>query len=233
MTSSGINLSADLEQHLVRGHDADGNVVPPFEMGVLAGAGSLRSTVVDMLKFAAANLDTGTGELQQAITATHTPRRTFGQDQIGLNWLISHGILWHNGGTIGCSSFIGIDAKRHVAIVVLSNSRMESVDDIGFHMLDRRMRLAPAPVSVPPDMLQRYVGVYRAANQVAQITLTGHGLSLRLGTMTARLYAKSRTAFEARRLAAGLVFHLDAHRHVTGLAFYDPSGKTYQAKKIR
>jgi CubicO group peptidase (beta-lactamase class C family) len=233
MTSSGINLSADLKQHLVRGHDADGTLVPPFEMGVLASAGSLRSTVIDMLKFVAANLDTGAGELQQAIAATHTPRRRFGPGQIGLNWLNEHGILWHNGGTIGCSSFIGIDPKRHVAIVVLSNSRMESVDDIGFHMLDWRMGLTPTPVSVPLATLRRYVGVYRAANQVAQITLTGRGLSLRLGTNTARLYPESKTAFEVRRLAALIVFRLDAHRHVSGLAFHDAGGKTYQAKKIR
>jgi CubicO group peptidase (beta-lactamase class C family) len=204
-------------------------------MGVLAGAGSLRSTVEDMLKFAAANLDTGAGAggLQQAMAAAHTPRRRFDQQQIGLNWLDDHGILWHNGGTAGFSSFIGFDPKRHVAIVVLSNSRMESVDDIGFHMLDRRMRLTPAPVTVPRDTLRRYVGVYRAGSQVAQITLTVRGLSIGLGTVTARLYPESKTAFEARRLAALIVFRLDAHRHVSGLAFHDPSGKTYQAKKVR
>jgi CubicO group peptidase (beta-lactamase class C family) len=203
-------------------------------MGLLAGAGSLRSTIGDMLKFAAANLGTGGGgELQQAIAATHTPRRTFGQEQIGLNWLNDHGILWHNGGTIGFSSFIGIDPQRHAAIVVLSNSRMESVDDIGFHMLDPRMQLAPAPVTVPLATLRRYTGVYRAANQTAQITLTERGLSLRLGTITARLYPQSKTAFEARRLTAGVVFRLDAKQRVVGLDFHDPNGKTYVAKKIR
>jgi D-alanyl-D-alanine-carboxypeptidase/D-alanyl-D-alanine-endopeptidase len=233
MTSSGINLPGDLRPHLVRGHDADGALVPPFDMGVLAGAGSLRSTVVDMLKFAAANLDSGNGELQRAIAVTHIPRRRFGQEQIGLNWINQQGILWHNGGTIGCSSFIGIDPKQHVAIVVLSNSRMESVDDIGFHMLDRRMRLAPAPATVPRETLRRYVGVYRAANQVAQITLTMRGLSLRLGTSTARLYPESKTAFEARRLTALIIFRLDTKQRVVGLDFHDPSGKTYVAKKIR
>jgi CubicO group peptidase (beta-lactamase class C family) len=233
MTSSGIDLSADLRPHLVRGHDADGTLVPPFEMGVLAAAGSLRSTIVDMLKFAAANLDTGDGELQRAIAATHTPRRRFGQAQIGLNWLDEHGILWHNGGTTGCSSFIGIDARRQVAVVVLSNSRMEGVDDIGFHMLDTRMPLTPAPVKVPPATLRRYVGVYRAGDQTAQIRLTGRGLSVRVGTISARLYPLGKTAFEARRLSAGIVFRLDAKQRVVGLDFHDPSGKTYVAEKIR
>jgi hypothetical protein len=120
-----------------------------------------------------------------------------------------------------------------VAVVVLSNSRMEGVDDIGFHMLDTRMPLTPAPVTVPPATLRRYVGVYRAGDQTAQIRLTGRGLSVRVGTISARLYPLGKTAFEARRLSAGIVFRLDAKQRVVGLDFHDPSGKTYVAEKIR
>jgi CubicO group peptidase (beta-lactamase class C family) len=64
---------------------------------------------------------------------------------IGLNWLTfgsGSGIVWHNGGTGGFRSFMGFDATRRVGVVVLSNSGV-SVDDIGFHLLDPAIPLAP------------------------------------------------------------------------------------------
>jgi CubicO group peptidase (beta-lactamase class C family) len=235
MTSSDISLRADQARHVPVGHDAEGTVVPPFEMGALAGAGSLRSTIGDMLRFATANLDQGGGRLQQAMAITHTPRKRFGTEQIGLNWIITHGILWHNGGTSGFSSFIGLDPARHTAIVVLSNSRAEMVDDIGFHMLDKRMPLAPVPITInlPRHALARYVGLYTAAGTTARITHSVRGLSLQLGTTTARLYAQTNTTFLVKRLMAAIEFRLNASGKVTGLVFHDSNGKTYVATKIR
>ena len=57
MTSTGITLDPATAQRFVDGHDARGNITSRFDMPVLAGAGALRSSVNDMLKFAAANLD--------------------------------------------------------------------------------------------------------------------------------------------------------------------------------
>jgi CubicO group peptidase (beta-lactamase class C family) len=192
----------------------------------------LRSTIGDMLRFAAANLDRGGGRLQHVMANTHAPRKRFDANQIGLNWIITHGILWHNGGTSGFSSFIGLDPARHTAIVVLSNSRAEMVDDIGFHMLDHRMPLTPAPttINLPRHALARYVGLYTAAGTTARITLSARGLTLRLGTTTARLYAQTKTAFLVKRLMAAIEFRLDANGKVTGLVFHDANGKTYVAK---
>jgi hypothetical protein len=109
------------------------------------------------------------------------------------------------------------------------------VDDIGFHMLDKRMPLAPVPITInlPRHALARYVGLYTAAGTTARITHSVRGLSLQLGTTTARLYAQTNTTFLVKRLMAAIEFRLNASGKVTGLVFHDSNGKTYVATKIR
>jgi CubicO group peptidase (beta-lactamase class C family) len=58
--------------------------------------------------------------------------------EIGLNWFTQHAgpvkITWHNGGTGGYRSYLGIDKQNHRAVVLLTNSA-NGVDDIGQKLL--------------------------------------------------------------------------------------------------
>ena len=51
-------------------------------------------------------------------------------------------ILWKDGGTFGCRSFIGIDKKNKYGIVILSNTD-NPVTDIGLHILDSTSDVKP------------------------------------------------------------------------------------------
>ena len=131
----------------------DGGPVPLWDIPVLAGAGALRSTTNDMLVFAAANLVRGEGPVFEALHLTQQLRVPDVAEglSMALGWLINHRfpdrpILWHNGGTGGFHSFMGLDTIRHQGVVVLSNGT-QSIDDIGFHLLDSRNPLSP-PTSV-------------------------------------------------------------------------------------
>ncbi len=69
------------------------------------------------------------------------PRKDFGDgDRIGMFWLTSplpgtdHSMVWHDGGTGGYRSFVGIDLERKRAVVVLSDVAA-SVDDFGTKLL--------------------------------------------------------------------------------------------------
>jgi CubicO group peptidase (beta-lactamase class C family) len=57
---------------------------------------------------------------------------------IGMNWIIrrSNGqeVVWHNGGTGGYRTWLGFDAKKGLAAVVLTNST-HGADDLGFDLL--------------------------------------------------------------------------------------------------
>ena len=57
MNSTRIHLAPDLQSRLARGHDDAGKTVANWDMPTLAGAGALRSTANDLLRFLAANLE--------------------------------------------------------------------------------------------------------------------------------------------------------------------------------
>jgi CubicO group peptidase (beta-lactamase class C family) len=137
MDRTAVTFTPWMTRHLAKGHDQQGNVVSNWDVGVLGGAGALRSTMDDMLKFARANLQTR-GRLQQVMQRTHVERAPAMKGAIGMNWIIrrldGQEIHWHNGGTGGYRTWIGFDKKKGLAAVVLTNST-HGADDLGFELL--------------------------------------------------------------------------------------------------
>ena len=52
MTSTAVALSSSMKERFAQGHNPAGRPVVPWNIRTLAGAGGIRSTVNDMLKFA-------------------------------------------------------------------------------------------------------------------------------------------------------------------------------------
>ena len=150
MVDTAISLTPSLRERLAPGHDVALEPVANWDIPAFAGAGALRSSVNDLLTFVEANLGVRDSPLREALAATHVSRRTFPAPamEIGLGWLIRSAhqreIVWHNGGTGGYRSFVGFDLQSKTGVVVLSNTA-HSVDDLGFHLLDSRFKLAPPP----------------------------------------------------------------------------------------
>jgi CubicO group peptidase (beta-lactamase class C family) len=96
-----------------------------------------------MLTFAAAHFDSA-GPLFPVLAAGLGARRSLGSsgaDSIGLAWILMRAdgrpVAWHNGGTGGYRSFLGIDRGRRRAVVVLTNTS-RSVDDLGMMLIQGR-----------------------------------------------------------------------------------------------
>lgn len=93
------------------------------------GAGMLRSTVNDLMKFMAANMGLTNTALKPILELTHAQRHDI-QDNlsIGLGWHCSQKeniegtILWHNGATGGFRSFLGFSPTGDIGVVALSSS---------------------------------------------------------------------------------------------------------------
>ncbi|NLV46694.1 MAG: beta-lactamase family protein [Candidatus Hydrogenedentes bacterium] len=93
------------------------------------GAGMLRSTVNDLMKFMEANMELTDTALKPILELTHTQRHDI-QDNlsIGLGWHCSQkeniegAILWHNGATGGFRSFLGFSPTGGIGVVALSSS---------------------------------------------------------------------------------------------------------------
>jgi CubicO group peptidase (beta-lactamase class C family) len=142
MKDTGIALSEEQKTRLLPGHSSDGKRVPYWDVPALAGAGALRSSVGDLLRFLEANLGNAPAPLLDAMSETHAPRaRAGGGMSIGLGWHISPlgtkdkaTLHWHNGGTGGFSSFVGFVRDRGLGVVVLSNAA-EQVDFLAHSIL--------------------------------------------------------------------------------------------------
>ena len=218
MSMSGIALSEAMRARLVTGHDEAGAPVPNWDIPALAGAGALRSTAEDMLAFLDANVGDPATDLERAMRASHQSRRpAAGANAVGLGWhILSVGedrIVWHNGGTGGYRTWAGFDPDRDVAAVVLTNST-HGADDIGFHLVNEAVPLAPAPaagrteVEVEPEVLGRYVGTYRLTEDFEiDVTLLGGRLYVQAtGQQRFPVYAASETEFFLRAVEAEIRF---------------------------
>lgn len=218
MSDTSINLSPSQQERLAVGHSVQLRPVANWDLPALAGAGALRSTVNDMLTFVEANLGLSDSPVQEAMAATHVPRRDFAPPEmrIGLGWITRgrHGreLHWHNGGTGGYRSFLGFDLESQTGVVVLSNSG-DSVDDLGFHLLDSRYRLVVPPalrtvVEVDPAIHDDYVGRYELAeNVVFTVTRQGDGLYVQItGQPRFQVFPESEARYFYRVVDAQITF---------------------------
>ncbi len=139
MNDTMIKLNTNAKNKLAEGHSR-GKKVSNWDIPTLEGAGAIRSSAVDMIKFVGANLGIDKTELDKTLNFSHKEQFDISRNmKIALAWHINidgqKEIIWHNGGTGGYRSFCGFSKNENIGIVVLTNSNM-SCDDIGFHILD-------------------------------------------------------------------------------------------------
>ena len=243
MSMTGITLEGAMRDWMAKGHNQQGSVVPLWDLPTLAGAGALRSNVGDMLTFLAANIGPPGSRLERSMRASHEVREEINaQMSIGLNWhVISVGdekIVWHNGGTAGFRTFIGFDPDKGVGAVVLTNSE-HGADDIGFHLINPEMPLAPAPVErnqvvVAQEILETYVGEYALAPTFSIfVTLEDGALFAQAtGQGKAPIFPESEIKFFYRVVDAQISFTKDDSGAVTGMILHQ-GGANQPGRKAR
>jgi CubicO group peptidase (beta-lactamase class C family) len=229
MHDTRVTLTPAMAARFAHGFDAAGSPQDPWDLPTLAGAGAIRSTVNDMLKYLAAQKDTVNGPLARAIALTHHSLRPGPNATItmGLGWhlLSPHGrpIVFHNGETGGYHGFIAVDPATGANAVILANTAT-NIDDIGLHLVDAEvpLRKLPAPrkeVAVAPNVLAAYVGVYQLAPTFSMtVTLDGGSLSVQAtGQQKFPMFAESETKFFLKVVDAQLTFERDATGMVTSM----------------
>lgn len=241
MEHTGSTLTPWMLERAVAGHSASGDTVPWWDQQVLAGAGSLRSSMEDMLTFVEAALR-GTGPLRESIDLSLAPRAPAGQNMtVGLGWhrmtTAADTIVWHNGGTGGFRTFAGLVPATGRGIVLMANTGGTGADDIAFHLLNPALPLAPPArqaVDIAPEVLARYVGTYELAPQFSiEVTLVDGTLRAQAtGQPVIRLWASSETGFFIREVDAQVSFQLAPDGTVSGLVLHQ-NGQDMPGRKIR
>ena len=236
MRDTRIELTPDMQRRLALGHDPVGKVVPNWDFTEsITAAGSIRSTVADMFRFLAANLDSTSKPLGPTLAVTHGSRRptTIPNMTIGLAWHILKGpggtIVWHNGGTGGYRTFLGFDVAKRVGVILLTNSAI-SADDVAFHLIDSLVPLSKPPtkhaeVAIDASILPRYAGTYQVAPEFALTVTVENGALMVAATGQGKLraYPESEKDFFVKEVDASITFVMDGGR-VTGLVLHQPQG---------
>ncbi len=241
MSDTRIKLTPESLERLAPGHNSAGMPAANWDLDALAGAGAIRSTVNDMLKYLAANLDSTSRPLGPAMHDAHRPLRPAGGMRIGLNWLVLSGagpdITWHNGETGGYATFIGFDELNGNGVVVLSNTATP-VDDIGMHLLNaqRPLMIFPKPrteMSLTAAVLERYVGDF-ALTPAFHLVITRDGATLSAqatGQEKVQLFAENENEFFLKAVDAQVSFTTDSSGAVTGLVLHQ-NGAHLPGRKI-
>ena len=153
LADTTITLSTDQHHRLIGGYSIYGQRVPNWDFLVMAPGGAFRSTVHDLLTFVEVHLTQPPDGLIPAFRRAHETHFTHTTFDVGLAWIVqtrgeNHVVHWHNGGTGGYVSFLGMDKRHHVGIVILSNygdasvanSASYDVDTMGFTLLEELAR---------------------------------------------------------------------------------------------
>lgn len=124
-----VRRSADQLARRAVGHDRRGRAVPDWDMDSLPGMGAMHSTTADLARFLTSQLDPGSTPLGDAIRLTQQPRLRAGRlGQQALGWMLSplprteRRMLWHNGGTGGSFSFVGLEGEAGAAVAAVTNT---------------------------------------------------------------------------------------------------------------
>jgi CubicO group peptidase (beta-lactamase class C family) len=243
MTDTGITFSPEMKERLAKGH-AYGSEVSNWDITSLAGAGAIRSTASDMLKFLAANAGDVDSPLKEAMELTHEVafKNEESNFEIGLGWHYSNegSIVWHNGGTGGYRSFAGFRKDDGTAVIVFANTN-ESIDDIGLHLLNEENKLVSVePISEKPILevdaaiLESYIGTYELTPTFS-IEITKEENQL-FAQATAQpkfpIYPSTEDTFFLKVVEANVVFHKDGEGKVSGITL-NQNGQSPQGKKVK
>ncbi len=183
MNDTRIKLPPEMQGRFATGHDPELNPAKNLDFLSLAGAGALRSTANDFLKFLAVALHPRDDRLSKAILRSQAARtNTVGPGGVGpggvgpggeVAWgwrfnALSDEIIGHSGMTAGFHGYMGVNRTRDRAVVVFSNCS-RSIDDIGLHLLDPRNEMIPYGKAIVLDesTLERYVGTYAVTPTLA------------------------------------------------------------------
>jgi CubicO group peptidase (beta-lactamase class C family) len=136
LRDTGFSLTDDQRRRLAPGHAGD---QPKFvrrhtrmanwDMGdVMCGSGGMYSTANDLLKFARACLGQLGHPLDARLAATRRIQIRAQEEDVALGWVVDHFNQWNadvtymNGVIGGYSAYLGMNAERRVAVVVLCNN---------------------------------------------------------------------------------------------------------------
>ena len=244
MDDCTITLNDSQKKRLATPHRPAGKEVPPWDFADLPGAGGIRATLRDMMRFAKAQLAPPEGTIGKAIELAwkeHQPADDSGP-ATGLGWMIlaDGQTRWHNGETGGSHSMLVINRELKAAVIVLSNTAPgEEVDELAMELITRTLpskaKTAKSPPAEPGKIdPKRLEGRYQLTPDfIFDVRYKdGHMMVGITNQPTQEVFADSATKWSYRSVDATLEFHLRSKGPAYALTLHQ-NGAAQRAKRIR
>jgi len=238
-----LNLSYDQTDRLAPPHNGNRKADKNWTFDALAGAGAIRSTTDDMLRFIEANLHPSEGVVGKAIELAwkqHLPSKE-GAFAMGLGWHIARDgeTRWHNGQTGGYHSMILISRKLDAGVVVLCNTATGEVDALAQSIIQKiggmeiEPRTFPKEKSIPAAEVARLAGRYQIVPQfILTVRADGEKLFVQATAQPEnRVYPKSATEWELPAVKAILTFELPDDGKATAVTLHQ-NGQDMRGTRI-
>lgn len=205
----------------------------------MAGAGAIKSSTADLVRYVQAHLGIFRTDLFKAMQMTHQSQKALENGKsVGLGWHIyqknNQSIIWHNGGTMGSCSFLAFNPQTQTGVIVLSNSNI-SVDDIGMSLILNETNLLKIrkKITLSEAKLKEMEGVYELGGGF-QITvrLQKNQLTAQAtGQDTFEIYPETENLFFYTVVEAQLEFERDETGQVKNLVLHQ-NGRKIKGMKI-
>jgi CubicO group peptidase (beta-lactamase class C family) len=242
MKDSGYDSNSAIIEHRAAGYEA--NPKGPrnagfIHMSIPHAAGALYSTTGDLLRWeqglfggkviSAASL--------QKMTTPFKDNYAFGLQVETVN---GRRVIQHGGGIEGFNTNLAYYPEDRLTVVVLSNiAPAPAVGDIStklaaiVHGDKIRSTSEKKEISVPADVLAKYVGTYEMRPGINMwVTLSGSQLTTQMsGQGKVPLFAQSETMFFPKLVEADIEFVIDPPGKVTALTLHQ-GGRDMKAKRI-
>ncbi|QDT13545.1 serine hydrolase [Planctomycetes bacterium K23_9] len=244
MTDTSVQLTGTMASRLATPHIAVNTIGTNWGFADMPGAGGIRSTTADMLKFAQACLDppeSSTGKAIELAWKEHYAGGV-GAAKMGLGWHFAGdgSTRWHNGQTGGYHSMLMVNRQLNSAVVLLTNTATGEVDQLASQVIQMLAGAKPEPrhfeagMKVSPEKMKRLEGQYQLAPTFV-FTVTAKEGKLMVGVTnqpTMQVFAKSETEWFYKAVEASLTFQLDKNGQCQALVLFQ-NGVRQTAKKIR
>lgn len=243
MNDTTVVLRSDQQQRLAVPYNAALKRDRNWAFPTLAGAGGIRSTAADMMRYLEANLADDDKPLTRSLKLAHEKRADIGDGgAIGLGWHIARDgkTRWHNGMTGGYAAWASIVAEKKVAVVVLSNTATMKITELG-ELITRVAcgeKVDPPKtrktVAVEPALLESYVGSYYILPWFS-LTVTREGDQLLVqasGQDKYPVFAESPTEFYYKVVDAQITFAKNDAGKIDKLILHQ-NGRDLKAFKLK
>ena len=238
-----ITLDEAHKARLAAGHDFDGRPAANWDLPTLAGAGAIRSTTADMLKFLAANLGLAHSPLEAAMRLSQQAqfKNPDGPDMaLGWHWNRDGKVIGHDGETAGYHAYVGFQPEKKIGVVVLAGSAVGQVNALGLALLklletgDAEPLKLPKTIDLTAEELEPLVGSYQLAPlSTAKVTREENRLFVQLtGQPQIGLYPTDKTRFFCRPVEASFDFEAGDDGKIARMVIHQ-NGQDIPAKKTQ